>query len=259
MKTTLLVLSLNEIEGMKWMMNQIQEDWCDQILVVDGGSTDGTIEYARSQGYEVLVQVKPGLMNAYREAYPQIRGDIVIPFSPDGNSPAAAIPQLIDKMQEGYDMVIASRYLPGAYSEDDTPITALGNWVFTKLINLFFGGHYTDAMVMYRAFRTPLYRELGLLVDRYMERKLSDTICVIPLMSMRAAKKKLRIGEIPGDEPARIGGAGKCRHFVWGAIYLSQMFQEVLFWEAPTSETPVSFGESEKNRPIPRPVHNSPR
>ena len=137
MKTTLLVLSLNEIEGMKWMMNQIQEDWCDQILVVDGGSTDGTIEYARSQGYEVLVQVKPGLMNAYREAYPQIRGDIVIPFSPDGNSPAAAIPQLIDKMQEGYDMVIASRYLPGAYSEDDTPITALGNWVFTKLINLF--------------------------------------------------------------------------------------------------------------------------
>ena len=259
MKTTLLVLSLNEIEGMKRMMAQIEPEWCDQILVVDGGSTDGTIEYARAQGYEVLVQVKSGLMNAYREAYSHIQGDIVIPFSPDGNSPAEVIPRLIEKMQEGYDMVIASRYLPGAHSDDDTPITALGNWVFTRLINLLFGGHYTDAMVMYRAFRTPLYLELGLLVDRYLERKLSETICIIPLMSMRAAKRKLRLGEIPGDEPARIGGAGKCRHFVWGSIYLAQMLQEFLFWESPVGETPVAFGEKEQPRPISGPAPNSPQ
>ncbi|MDA2935060.1 glycosyltransferase family 2 protein, partial [Acidobacteria bacterium AH-259-D05] len=223
-------------EGMKQIMSQIEESWCDQILVVDGGSTDGTVEYAKEHGYNVILQQRPGLMNAYREAFPHIQGDIVIPFSPDGNSPVEVIPQLIEKMKEGYDMVIASRYLPGATSDDDTRITALGNWVFTKLINLLFGGRYTDAMIMYRAFRKSLYQELGLLEDRYLEEKFSETICSIPLISMRAAKKKIRITEIPGDEPARIGGAGKCRHFVWGSIYLLQMVQEFLYWECPTGE-----------------------
>jgi len=78
-------------------------------------------------------------------------------------------------------------------------------------------------------------------------------------MSMRAAKRKLRLGEIPGDEPARIGGAGKCRHFVWGSIYLAQMLQEFLFWESPVGETPVASGEKEQPRPISGPAPNSPQ
>ena len=44
MKTTLLVMTLNEIEGMKAIMPHIKNEWVDQIIVVDGGSTDGTIE-----------------------------------------------------------------------------------------------------------------------------------------------------------------------------------------------------------------------
>jgi glycosyltransferase involved in cell wall biosynthesis len=45
MKTTLLVMTLNEINGMKAIMPQIDRAWCDQIIIVDGGSTDGTIEW----------------------------------------------------------------------------------------------------------------------------------------------------------------------------------------------------------------------
>jgi len=44
MKTTLLVMTLNEVLGMKTIMPQVSRDWCDQIIIVDGGSTDDTIE-----------------------------------------------------------------------------------------------------------------------------------------------------------------------------------------------------------------------
>lgn len=230
MKTTLLVPTLNEIDGMRVIMPQIQPGWVDQILILDGGSTDGTIEFAREQGYDVVIQEKRGLINAYRQVRPHIKGDVVITFSPDGNSVTEHIPQLNEMMQQGYDMVIVSRYLGGAKSEDDTFMTRMGNWVFTTLINVLMGGHYTDAMVIYRAYKTKLIDELGLMTDEPLsvERKFSHMISWEPLLSMRAAKRKLRIGEIPGDEPPRIGGAGKCNHYTWGAVYLLEMGQEFL-------------------------------
>src|SRR5947209_2381579 len=109
MKTTLLVATLNEIEGMKAIMPRVKPEWCDQILVMDGGSTDGTIEYAKECGYEVYVQKKKGFREGYKETLPLIRGDVLLTFSPDGNSIPELIPDLLAKMKEGYDMVIASR------------------------------------------------------------------------------------------------------------------------------------------------------
>ena len=53
---TLLVPTLNEIVGMKAIMPLIQREWVDQIIILDGGSTDGTIEWARDNGYFVHVQ-----------------------------------------------------------------------------------------------------------------------------------------------------------------------------------------------------------
>ena len=228
MLVTLLAPTLNEIDGMRAIMPLIRRDWVDQILVLDGGSTDGTIEYAREQGYDVVIQEKRGLINAYRQVRKHIRGDVLITFSPDGNSVADRIPDLIAKMREGYDMVIVSRYLGGATSEDDTAMTRAGNWVFTKLINTLFSGHYTDAMVIYRAYRTGLIDQLGLMEDEPLsvERNFNHMISWEPLLSMRAARRGLRIGEIPGDEPPRIGGQGKCQHYSWGAVYLMEMVQE---------------------------------
>lgn len=234
MKTTLLVLTLNEIEGMKAIMPQIKRDWVDQIIVVDGQSTDGTAEWAREQGYEVVVQSRPGVRYAYFDVLPHIKGDVVICFSPDGNSVADRIPPLIEKMKEGYDLVIVSRYLDGAKSDDDDPVTAFGNWLFTKTVNVLHGGDYTDVMVMYRAFRKQIVHDLGLDVEApytLPEALFRTRISWEPLMSVRAAKKKLKIGEIPGDEPARIGGERKLQIFKWGAAYYFQFWRELFYWK----------------------------
>ena len=62
---TLLVPTLNEIDGMRAIMPQVDPGWCDQVLVVDGGSTDGTQDYARAQGYDIVVQRQRGIRYAY--------------------------------------------------------------------------------------------------------------------------------------------------------------------------------------------------
>lgn len=233
MKTTLLVLTLNELHGMQAVMPQVKRDWCNQIIILDGGSTDGTIEWAKEQGYEVYVQKRPGFRHAYNEVLPYVAGDVIITFSPDGNSIPELIPALIEKMQEGYDMVIVSRYLGSAKSEDDDVVTGFGNWLFTKTVNLLHGGHYTDAMVIFRAYKKQIVYDLELNKDEgyaLAEKLFRTRISWEPLLSVRAAKRMLRITEIPGDEPPRIGGERKLKILKWGAAYYFQFLREVFCW-----------------------------
>jgi glycosyltransferase involved in cell wall biosynthesis len=234
MKTTLLVMTLNEIDGMKAIMPQIERSWVDQIIVVDGGSTDGTIEWSKENGYEVYVQKVRGFRHAYTEVWPQITGDVVITFSPDGNSVPELIPELLAKMREGYDMVIVSRYLGDAKSADDDLITAFGNWLFTKTVNILHGASYSDVMVIYRAYYKHMAGDLGLLENtpyELPEALFSTKISWEPLLSVRAAKAKLRLAEIPGDEPERIGGERKLQILRWGAAYYFQFIRELWFWK----------------------------
>lgn len=233
MKVTLLVPTLNEIDGMKKIMPRVLRNWCDQIIILDGGSTDGTIEYAKEQGYFVYIQKERGIRFGYKEVLPYIEGDILLTFSPDGNSIPELIPDLITKIKEGYDMVICSRYLSPAKSEDDSWVTAFGNWLFTKTVNGLHGGHYTDAMVIFRAYRTKLIYVLELNQDKWYrtpEKILRTRISWEPLLSVRCAKKKLKITEIPGDEPPRLGGERKLKVLKWGAAYYFQFLREVLCW-----------------------------
>lgn len=234
MKITLLVIALNEIEGLKTIMPRVDPSWCDQIIVSDGGSTDGSIEWSREQEYTVHVQKRPGLRHAYNEVLDLIEGDIVITFSPDGNSIAELIPGLIAKMKEGYDMVIVSRYLDDAKSEDDDLITAFGNWVLTKTINVLHGGNYTDSMVMYRAWKKNVYTDMDLHKEEGFEpfEKFFNTkLGIEPLLSVRAAKRNLKVSEIPGDEPARIGGKRKLQIFKWGSSFMLMYFRELWHWK----------------------------
>ncbi|MFO0928152.1 MAG: glycosyltransferase family 2 protein [Gemmataceae bacterium] len=229
MKVTLLALTLNEIDGVKAIMPQIPRDVFDQILVLDGGSTDGTIEWLRENDYSVYVQQKSGIRHAYLEALPLIEGDVIVSMSPDGNCDPAILTQLVAKIQEGYDLVIGSRYLGDMRSEDDDLVTGFGNWLFTRTVNLLYGSRYTDVMVIYRAFTRTLIEELRLDQDRSYtlpERLFHTVISWEPLMSVRAAKYRKRIGEVPAGEPPRIGGTRKLQIIRWGAAYYFQIWKE---------------------------------
>lgn len=233
MKTTIVIPTLNELGGMKKIMPRIKKKWYDQLIIVDGGSTDGTIEYAKKKGYFVYVQEGKGLRQGLREMWGMVQGDIVITFSPDGNSIPELIPPLIKKMKEGYDMAIVSRYAEGAKSMDDDCITRFGNWMFTTMINLFFRVHYTDALVIFRAYRTGLVDQLGINQDaRFL--KLAEQAGILigwePQLSIRCAKRHLRVAEIPGDEPARIYGKRKMRPFKSGSVMLAQIIYEIFVW-----------------------------
>lgn len=214
-------------------MPRVKEEWYSQLLIVDGGSTDGTIEYCKEKGYPCIIQKNKGMRYAYMEALPYIEGDIMITFSPDGNSIPELIPLLIDKMGKGYDMTIVSRYAKGAKSYDDDIITAFGNWMFTKLINLLFGSKYTDTLVMFRAYKKELIHALELDRDSnyaFEEALLHTKIGLEPLLSVRCAKRKLKVTEIPGDEPRRLGGERKLQAFRWGTAHLIQILREVFYW-----------------------------
>ena len=229
MRFALLVFTLNELEGMRQVMPEVNQAWVDEILIVDGGSTDGTIEWARSNGYRVHVQTVSGLRHAYRESLELIDADYIIPFSPDGNSLPEKIPELRECAELGFDMVTCSRYLDGARSYDDDWVTSIGNWLFRNIINFVHGSQYTDAMVMFRAINVALLHDLGLTRDQGFsipEKLFRTEICLIPLLSIRVARAKRSATEIPGDEPPRIGGERKLKVIKWGLAYLFQVFYE---------------------------------
>ncbi len=233
MKVTLVVPTLNEVDGVRNIMPLIKPEWYDQLLFIDGQSTDGTLELIKERGYPYVVQKKKGMRHAYTEALPFIKGDVILTFSPDGNSIPELIPECIKKMKEGYDMVIISRYAQGAKSDDDDFLTGIGNWCFSKLIGICHGYPYKDAMVIYRAYRTQIIHDLDLTNDKHYqwEEKLFNTVVSWePLLSIRAAKCKLKIAEIPGDEPARIAGKRKLQVWKWGAVFLVQTIREIFVW-----------------------------
>ena len=218
-KTTLFIPTLNEIDGVKVIMPQIKREWVDEIIFVDCSSTDGTPEWLQEHGYRVITQKSRGLALAYWECFDAMAGDVIIVFTPDGNSMPETIPALVAKMKEGYDLVIASRYLGDAKSEDDDLITGFGNWMFTRLMNLLYGTRYTDVLVSYRAFKISLVKALNLTRSQhpFLEQELM----------VRAYKQGFKVTEIPADEPKRIGGVRKMRIVYNGLAVLWGILREM--------------------------------
>jgi hypothetical protein len=88
-------------------------------------------------------------------------------------------------------------------------------------------------MVMFRAYKKSLIKDLALDKDEtYLPEKWFGTnISWEPILSVRAAKRKLRLGEIPGDEPPRIGGERKLQVIRWGGAYFAQFLREIFYWK----------------------------
>jgi len=198
----LLLPTLNEVQGLKILVPHIDRSLVDDIIVVDGRSKDGTVEYAMSAGLTVVTQLRPGLQHAIFDVGRSLPHDYIIEFSPDGNCKVEQLPDLVAKIREGYDHVVVSRYLDHAVSEDDHLITAFGNWMFSRLMRPLANFTVTDALNIYRGYR----REI--LLDPDFEFYMRGPV-LEPLITGMCALRGRSATEIPGDEPVRIGGVTK--------------------------------------------------
>lgn len=141
---TVVIPTLNEAEGIRSVIEEIKEIGIKNILVVDGGSTDGTVEIAESAGAVVVRQLGRGKADAVKTALSLVKTPYVVFIDGDYTYPARYIPEIVSKLKEGYDEVIGARRLiePGAI----TPVFAFGNRVLTTWFNLLFGTKLTDVL-----------------------------------------------------------------------------------------------------------------
>jgi glycosyltransferase involved in cell wall biosynthesis len=212
---TLLLPTLNEIDGFKAIFPQIDRTLFDDILVVDGNSTDGTVEFALQNNIRIMTQLRKGLGPGVIDAITTLKTDCVIEFSLDGNCMVEQLPDLVKRLRDGYDLCIVSRYLPPAISYDDNWITAFGNKMFTLMIRFLGKFPITDSLTIYRGF--------DIKITKYPEfQKLLYGPVFEPLISAVANARNLKITEIPGDEPKRIGGESKM-HVVYNGLCILLM------------------------------------
>ena len=222
MSIAMVVPTLNEIDGMKKIMPQINRSWVDEIIIVDGGSTDGTIEESQKLGFKIVHQTSRGVGDAYRLGIEATNCDYILFFSPDGNHEIKDIPILINKIKSGYEIVHINRFGKTSKSEDPGLITGFGNRMFTFLVNVFFGGHFGDCLDGFKIVKRNTILELKLDAKR---ENYEQQICI------RAAKLGIRIFEVDGNEPKRIGGERKMSPLYTGYQLSRQILREFIFWK----------------------------
>ena len=222
MSTSLIILTLNEIEGVKIMIPKVKQEWADEIVLVDGGSTDGTIEEVKRLGLQIIHQKTKGHGGAILDGVKGTSSDTIVIWSPDGNHEVEEIPRLIEKIKEGYDQVIISRFGKGSVNLDAGILETFGNKMFTAIVNILFGGNLTDILNESRIITRKAFMELNF--DAF---DMTST----QQMSIRGLKRKQKITEIVGNEGKRIGGTRKMRPFYVGKLLSKQIIKEFIFWK----------------------------
>lgn len=217
MSVAIIILTLNEIDGVRAILPEIKKEWADEIVVIDGGSTDGTIEECKKNGFEVVNQKNKGHGGGILTGVNCTKSDIIVIFGPDGNHEPNEILQLIKKIDEGYDQVVISRFGKGSENLDAGLIDGFGNKMFTFVANIIFNGNMTDTLNESRSITRKAFEEL-----KFDAMQLDSTF----QMSIRGMKRKQRIVEIVGNEGRRIGGKRKMKPFQTGCRLVKRILME---------------------------------
>lgn len=236
MTNSLVILTLNEIAGSQALWPHLPLEAFDEVIVVDGGSNDGTVKFFLDKGIRVVGQDKPGRGEAFRVGAAHTTGDRLVFFSPDGNEDPADIVRLVACLDKGADLAIASRFAKGSRNEEDDGFFRPRAWVnqlLTLTANVLFrkGPYITDTINGFRAIRRDVFAALFL--DE----------CGFPIeyqMSIRAMKAGFKIVEIPTYEGARIGGDSKCLSWPVGVGHLKVLLREILGMLGPGMSALIS-------------------
>jgi glycosyltransferase involved in cell wall biosynthesis len=218
-RSALFISTLNEIEGITKLFHQIPVSSFDECYALDGGSTDGTIEFFEENNIKVIKNVKKGeVFNVGAEI---AECENLVFFAPDGNEDPGDILHLLEKLKEGYDMAIGSRFMEGARNEEDgklLPWRAWANRVFSLLVRFLWGGEITDSINGFRSIKR----------SKLMEMVLEPTGFDIEFqMTIRGLKLGHKIKEIPTREGDRIGGKSSAYSLPTGMLMLKRLIREI--------------------------------
>jgi glycosyltransferase involved in cell wall biosynthesis len=168
-----------------------------EVIVSDNGSTDRSVEVARAAGASVVIEAQRGYGNAYMRGFSAATGRIIIMGDSDDSYDFTQLGSLIDKIGEGYDYVLGSRFdgeiRKGAMTWSHRYI---GNPILTAVLNRFFGLQSSDAHSGMRAFTREALDRMAL---RCEGMEFASEIVV------KAAQANLRVAEVPIVYHPRVG------------------------------------------------------
>jgi len=218
-RTVAVIPAYNEAETIGPVIDETGA-YVDRIVVVDDGSSDGTAAIARDHGAAVVEHVfNTGVGGAVRTGYQYaIKHDYdwVVQVDADGQHDPAKIPELMDVATDGYDMVIASRYLNESY-QDYSATRNVGIQFFTRLVNALGDIEITDVTSGFRVYRVSMLAEILHRGDKHWAIE----------QTLEAAKGGYRIAEVSTEMPTREAGESQFT-FDTFALYPIRMTDTIL-------------------------------
>lgn len=218
-----IIPTRNEGENIAKVIHELNGMGYHDILVIDANSRDRTVEIAKNLGVNVVIQQGRGKGAALRQAFIHelVDGDVVVMMDADGSMSAKEIPQFVEALHSGADVVKGSRFMPPAYSEDMSLIRKIGNKILLALVNIIWGTSYTDLCYGFGAFRRDALAKLGPCL-KSSNFEIEAEICI------KARKLSLKVVEVPSIELRRNGGKSNLSTFGDGFRILKSIVGELV-------------------------------
>ena len=187
-----------------------------KIIVIIENSDIETFNAIKSFNIEIIYQSGKGYGDAIIEGINNVKTEYLCIFNADGSFDPKYLKQMLNVCQNNFDFVFASRYLKGAGSDDDTFLTKLGNYIFTKIGNIFFLINITDILYTYLLGKTNSFKKLNL---------TSRDFCLCVELPIKANRNNMNFIDIPSYERRRIAGVKKVNEFKDGFKILFYMIK----------------------------------
>lgn len=223
MKISVVIPTKNEEKTIAEIIDGVKP-YADEILVIDGHSTDKTREIALSKGVRVELDRGKGKGDGLRKAIELVTGDIIVFIDADGSHDPTDIPKLVEPIKSGKaDMVIGSRMkggsdeLMGTFEEF---LRLVGGQTITLIINYVLGAHLTDSQNGFRAVRTEAIRQI----------RLTENITTIEQeMTIKFIKKGFRVIDVAAHETRRKFGESHINLWKASPRYIYSLIKNLLF------------------------------